>query len=85
MGSPRGWGIATAGTIPVNVKELGVDTLSLAGNQFYGPTGVGALYVRKGVRIMPLLDGGVQERGRRAGTENVPAIVWLGKASELAK
>ena len=76
--------VATAGTIPVNVKELGIDALSLAGNQFYGPKGVGALWVRKGVRIMPLLDGGVQERGRRAGTENVPAIVGLGKAAELA-
>ena len=77
--------IATAGTIPVDVKELGVDALSLAGNQFYGPKGVGALWVRRGVRIMPLLDGGVQEGGRRAGTENVPAIVGLGKAAEMAK
>jgi cysteine desulfurase len=77
--------IATAGTIPVDVKGLGVDALSLAGNQFYGPKGVGALWVRRGVRIMPLLDGGVQEGGRRAGTENVPAIVGLGKAAELAR
>ncbi len=77
--------VATAGTIPVDVKELGVDSLSLAGNQFYGPKGVGALWVRKGVRIMPLLDGGVQEGGRRAGTENVLAIAGLGKAAELAK
>jgi len=75
---------ATAGTIPVDVKEMGVDALSLAGNQFYGPKGVGALWVRKGLRIMPLLDGGVQEGGRRAGTENIPAIVGLGKAAELA-
>ena len=77
--------VATTGTIPVDVKELGVDALSLAGNQFYGPKGVGALWVRKGVRIMPFLDGGVQEGGRRAGTEDVPAIVGLGKAAELAK
>jgi cysteine desulfurase len=76
--------IATAGTIPVDVKELGVDALSLAGNQFHGPKGIGALWVRKGMRLIPLLDGGVQEGGRRAGTENVPAIVGLGKAAELA-
>jgi cysteine desulfurase len=77
--------VATAGTIPVNVSEMGVDALSLAGNQFYGPKGVGALWIKKGVRIMPLLDGGIQEEGRRAGTENVPAIAGLGKAAELAK
>lgn len=77
--------VAAVGTIPVNVSELGVDALSLAGNQFYGPKGVGALWVRKGVRIIPLLDGGIQEGGKRAGTENVLAIVGLGKAAELAK
>ena len=76
--------VASTGTLPVDIKELGIDALSLAGNQFYGPKGVGALWLRRGVRIMPLLDGGVQEGGRRAGTENVPAIVGLGKAAELA-
>jgi len=76
--------VASAGIIPVDVKELGADALSLAGNQFYGPKGVGALWVRRGVRIMPLLDGGIQEGGRRAGTENIPAIVGLGKAAESA-
>jgi cysteine desulfurase len=77
--------VATVGTLPVDVKELGVDLLSLAGSQFYGPKGAGALFIRKGTRLMPLIDGGIQERGRRAGTENVPAIVGLGVAAELAK
>jgi len=77
--------VATTGTIPVDVKELAVDALSLAGNQFYGPKGAGALWLRKGMRIIPFLDGGVQEGGRRAGTEDVPAIVGMGKAAELAK
>ena len=77
--------VATVGTIPVDVKELGGDALSLAANQFYGPKGVGALWLKKGMRLIPFLDGGVQEGGRRAGTENVPAIVGLGKAAELAK
>jgi cysteine desulfurase len=77
--------VATVGTLPVDVKELGVDLLSLAGNQFYGPKGAGALFIKRGIRIMPLIDGGIQERGRRAGTENVPAIVGLGVAAELAQ
>ena len=76
--------IASTGNVPVNVQNLGVDALSLAGNQFYGPKGIGALWLRKGMRILPLLDGGIQEGGRRAGTENVPAIVGLGKAAEMA-
>jgi cysteine desulfurase len=76
--------VATAGWIPVNVEALGVDALSLSGHQFYGPKGAAALYVRKGVRIKPQIEGGIQEDGRRAGTENVPALVGLGKAAELA-
>jgi cysteine desulfurase len=76
--------VASTGSIPVDVNKLGVDALSLAGNEFYGPKGSGALWVRKRVRLIPLMDGGVQEGGRRPGTENVPAIVGMGKAAELA-
>jgi cysteine desulfurase len=77
--------VASTGNIPVNVKDLGVDALSLAANMFYGPKGMGALWLKKGTRIMPLLDGGIQEGGRRAGTENVAGIVGMGKAAELAR
>jgi len=76
--------VATAGTIPVNVNELGVDALSMAANSFYGPKGSGALWVRRGIRILPLLEGGIQEGGRRSGTENVAGIVGMGKAAEIA-
>ena len=76
--------VATVGTLPVDVREMGVDLLSLAANQFYGPKGAGVLYIKRATRIMPLIDGGIQEAGRRAGTENVPAIVGLGVAAELA-
>ncbi len=76
--------VAAAGSIPLDVETLGVDALSLAGDQFYGPKGGAALFVRKGVRILPLVDGGIQEAGRRGGTENVPAIVGLGRAARLA-
>jgi cysteine desulfurase len=76
--------VASVGWIPVDVQAMGVDALSLSGHQFYGPKGAAALFLRKGVRIKPLIEGGVQEEGRRAGTENVPAIVGLGKAAELA-
>lgn len=76
--------VASVGWIPVDVKALGVDALSLSGHQFYGPKGAAALFVRKGVRIKPQIEGGIQEEGRRAGTENVPAVVGLGKAAELA-
>jgi len=77
--------VASTGNIPVDVKDLGVDLLSMAAHQFYGPKGAGALYVREGLRIVPLIYGGIQEGGRRAGTENVPAIVGMGMAAELAK
>ncbi|UCF55953.1 MAG: cysteine desulfurase, partial [Deltaproteobacteria bacterium] len=76
--------VATVGNIPVDVNELNVDLLSLSGVSLGAPKGVGALYFRKKLRLMPLIHGGIQESGRRAGTENVPAIVGLGKASELA-
>jgi cysteine desulfurase len=76
--------VDAVGNIPVDVKDLGVDALSLAGNQFYGPKGSAALFLKKGKRILPFIDGGIQEGGRRAGTEDVPAIVGLGKAAEIA-
>jgi len=77
--------VAAAGTVPIDVKALGVDALSLAGDQFYGPKGAAALYVRKGARILPLIDGGIQEGGRRGGTENVAGIAGLGRAAALAR
>ena len=76
--------MAAAGQIPLDVKAAAVDALSLAADQFYGPKGAAALFVRKGVRILPLIDGGIQEAGRRGGTENVPAIVGMGRAAEIA-
>ncbi|MBU2608005.1 MAG: cysteine desulfurase, partial [Chloroflexi bacterium] len=77
--------VATAGTIPVDVKKLGVDALTLAGSQFHGPQGSGALWLRRSIPIDPLLEGGIQEGDKRSGTHNVPAIVGLGKAAELAQ
>ena len=77
--------VQSAGKLPLDVKELPVDLLSLSGHTFYGPKGVGALYIRDGIRINPLFHGGNQEKGIRSGTENVAAVVGLGKACELAK
>jgi cysteine desulfurase len=76
--------VQTVGHIPVNVDELKVDLLSISAHKFYGPKGVGALYVRKGTKLVSLMQGGEQEKRRRAGTENVPGIVGLGRAVELA-
>lgn len=77
--------VQAVGKIPVDVVAAGVDMLSLSAHKFHGPKGVGALYVKRGTRYMPYLMGGHQEKQRRAGTENVPYIVGLGKAAELAK
>ena len=77
--------VAAVGSIPVDVRALNVDALSLAGDQFYGPKGSAALFVKKETRLQPLVDGGIQEAGRRGGAENVPAIVGMGKAAEVAR
>ncbi|NIO04696.1 MAG: aminotransferase class V-fold PLP-dependent enzyme [Proteobacteria bacterium] len=75
---------ASAGSVRIDVKELNVDLLSLAANTFYGPLGAGALYIRKGIRVSPLIEGGIQERGLRAGTHNISGIVGMGAAAKLA-
>jgi cysteine desulfurase len=77
--------VQVAGKIPINLKDLPVDMISLSGHKLHAPKGIGVLYVRKGVRFCPYLIGGHQERGRRAGTENVASIIGLGKACELAR
>jgi cysteine desulfurase len=76
--------VQAAGKIPLDVNEIGCDLLTISGHKVHGPQGVGALYVRKGTQLEPMLYGGSHERSRRAGTENVPAIVGFGKAAELA-
>lgn len=76
--------VQAVGHIPVDVKKMNIDLLSLSAHKFYGPKGAGALYIRKGVKIAPLFYGGMQELNKRAGTHNVPGIVGLGKAIELA-
>ena len=76
--------VQTVGHLPMSVREMNIDLLSLSAHKFYGPKGVGALFVRKGVRIAPLIHGGGHERGRRSSTENVPGIVGLAEAARLA-
>jgi cysteine desulfurase len=77
--------VQAAGKIPIDVNEIGCDLLTISGHKLHGPQGAGALYVRKGTQLEPMLIGGSHERSRRAGTENVPGIVGLGKAAELAR
>jgi cysteine desulfurase len=77
--------VQTVGHLPINVDEFNVDLLSMSAHKLYGPKGIGALYVRKGTKIIPFMHGGEQERRRRASTENIPAIVGFGKAVEIAQ
>jgi len=77
--------VQAVGNVPIDVKEMNIDLLSLAGHKVYGPKGIGALYIRKGVRIDNLIHGGAQEKNRRAGTENIASIVGIGKAMEIAE
>jgi cysteine desulfurase len=77
--------VQAAAKVPIRVRQIGCDALSISGHKIHAPQGVGALYVKKGTRIQPLFHGGRHERSRRAGTENVPGIVGLGKAAEIAK
>ena len=77
--------VQSAGKIPIDVKALGVDLLSISAHKFYGPKGVGAIWIKRGLRILPISTGGKQERNRRAGTENVAGIVGMGVAAEVAR
>jgi len=76
--------VQAVGNVPIDVEKMNIDLLSLSGHKFYGPKGAGALYVRKGVKIASFIHGGHQEKGKRASTENIPGIIGLGKAIELA-
>jgi cysteine desulfurase len=78
-------GTAAAGQIPIDVQDLGIDLMTISSNDMYGPKGVGALYVKDGLRIEPLIHGGGQEKGLRSGTENLPGIVGFGKAAEITR
>lgn len=77
--------VQAVGNVNINVERMKIDSLSLSGHKFYGPKGIGALYVKEGIKFNRLIDGGHQEKNKRAGTENIPAIVGLGKAAEIAK
>jgi cysteine desulfurase len=77
--------VDSVGIVPFDVKAIGPDLVSFASNTFYGPTGVGGLYVRRGVKIFPIFDGGVQENNKRAGTENLLGIIGMGTAAEIAQ
>ena len=77
--------VAATGKVPINVREENIDLLSISSNDMYGPKGLGALYIKKGTKIVPIIQGGGQENGLRSGTENIPGIVGIGAAAELAQ
>jgi cysteine desulfurase len=77
--------VQAVGKIPIDLKKLPVDILSLSGHKLNTPKGIGAQFIRKGAKLSPLIHGGAQERNRRAGTENIPYIIGLGKACEIAR
>jgi cysteine desulfurase len=77
--------VAAAGKVPINVREENIDLLSFSSNDMYGPKGVGALYIKRGTKVQPIIQGGGQERGLRSGTENIAGIVGMGKAAEIAQ